>query len=256
MGLVDLTVSLPALLTRPDIRRGGGLARVASASVPTGFPQLDAELPGGGWPTGSLTELLPSHDGIGELRILGPALASLAQAGKRLAWIAPPYLPYAPALAAAEIELERILVVRTRAARDALWAAEQALQSATCGAVLIWPSEVKYVALRRLQLAAERSQAMTVLFRPPSTADEASPAALRLALRTAAGGLAVQILKRRGAVCERPVIVDLARAAPLEGMHKGASTWSSTDEQPFPAVDRPPPAEPAARSADARACHA
>jgi hypothetical protein len=229
------SLSFAALLTRPDIRRGGELARVASASVPTGFPQLDAALPGGGWPTGSLAELLPSHEGIGEVRILGPALAALARAGKRLAWIAPPYLPYAPALAAAGIDLAQVLIVRTRTVRDALWAAEQALHSAACGAVLVWPTAVKYVALRRLQLAAERSQAMTMLFRSPDVASEPSPAVLRLGLHTAAGGLAVQILKRRGAVCERPMLVTL--------------------NQPH-AVDRAPPAEPAARGADARACHA
>jgi len=227
--------SFAALLVRPDIRRGGDLARVASASVSTGFPQLDAALPGSGWPTGSLAELLPSHEGIGELRILGPALATLARAGKRLAWIAPPYLPYAPALAAAGIDLAQVLIVRTRTARDALWAAEQALHSAACGAVLVWPPAVKYVALRRLQLAAERSYAMTMLFRSPDVASEPSPAVLRLGLHTAAGGLAVQILKRRGAVCERPMLVTL--------------------NQPH-AVDRAPPAEPAARGADARACHA
>jgi hypothetical protein len=235
MGLIGPAVSLPALLARPDIRRGGELARVASASVPTGFPQLDAELPGGGWPTGSLAELLPSHEGIGELRILGPALAALARAGKRLAWIAPPHLPYAPALAAAGIDLAQVLIVKTRTARDALWATEQALHSAACGAVLVWPSEVKYAALRRLQLAAERGHAMTMLFRPPDAANEPSPAVLRLALHTAAGGLAVRILKRRGAVCERPMLVKLS--------------------QPN-AVDRAQPAQPAARGVDARACHA
>ena len=235
MGLVDPAVSVSALLARPDIRRGDELARVASASVPTGFPRLDAELPGGGWPTGSLAELLPSHEGIGELRILGPALAALARAGKRLAWIAPPYLPYAPALAAAGIDLAQVLIIKTRTARDALWAAEQALHSAACGAVLVWPTEAKYAALRRLQLAAERGHAMTMLFRPPHAAKEPSPAVLRLGLHTAAGGLAVQIFKRRGAVCERPMLVTL--------------------NQPH-AVDRAPPAEPAARGADARACHA
>jgi hypothetical protein len=254
MGLVDSTVSVSTLLARSDIRRGGEFARVASASVSTGFPQLDAELPGGGWPTGSLAELLPSHEGIGELRILGPALAALARTGKRLAWIAPPYLPYAPALAAAGIDLAQILIVRTRTARDALWAAEQALHSAAFGAVLIWPTEAKYVALRRLQLAAERSQAMTMLFRSPDVASESSPAVLRLALHTAAGGLAVRILKRRGAVCEQPVIVNLAHPSPTEEMHKGAS--SSFSDQLHAAVDRAPPAEPAARGADARACHA
>jgi hypothetical protein len=227
--------SLAALLARPGIRRGGELAQVASASVPTGFPQLDAELPGGGWPTGGLAELLPSHEGIGELRVLGPALAALARAGQRLAWIAPPYLPYAPALAAAGIDLAQVLIVKTRAARDALWAAEQTLASAACGAVLVWPAAAKYVALRRLQLAAERGNALTMLFRPPPAAAEPSPAALRLALYTVAGGLAVRILKRRGAVCERPVVVELNRPH---------------------AVDRAEPSEPAARSADACACHA
>jgi hypothetical protein len=248
--------SFAALLARPDLRRGGELARVASPSVPTGFAQLDAELPGSGWPTGSLTELLPSHEGIGELRILGPALATLARTHQRLAWIAPPYLPYAPALAAAGIDLAQVLIVRTRAARDALWAAEQALHSAACGAVLVWPSAVKYVALRRLQLAAERGRALTILFRPPEVAREPSPAVLRLALHTAAGGLVVRILKRRGAVAERPMLVDLGCSSLTRGIDKGASPPCSSDDEPHAAVDRAPPAEPAARGADARACHA
>jgi hypothetical protein len=120
LSVVAEALPLAALLARPDIRRGDSLARVASPSVPTGFPRLDAELPGGGWPAGSLTELVPAHDGIGELRILGPALARLARAGERLAWIAPPYLPYAPALAAAGIALGQVLIVRALGARRAM----------------------------------------------------------------------------------------------------------------------------------------
>jgi cell division inhibitor SulA/protein ImuA len=236
LSVVAEALPLAALLARTDIRRGCSLARVANPSVPTGFPRLDAELPGGGWPAGSLTEFVPAHDGIGELRILGPALARLARAGERLAWIAPPYLPYAPALVAAGIPLGQVLIVRAHSARDALWAAEQALRSAACGAVLVWPGEAKYAALRRLQLAAESTRAVTLLFRAPRAAAEASPAALRLALDTAAGGIAVRILKRRGAVCARPIAIDLDR--------------------PHAAMDSAVPAEPAARSADARACHA
>lgn len=235
MGLADSGAPLAALLARPDIRRGDALAQVASPSVPTGFTALDAELPGGGWPTGCLTECLPAHEGIGELRILGPALAALSRTGKRLAWIAPPHLPYAPALDAAGIALTQILIVRTAAARDALWAAEQALASAACGAVLVWPGLVKYAALRRLQLAAEKAHALAVLFRPLRAAGEASPAALRLALHTAAGALAVRILKRRGAVCARPVLVNVG--APR-------------------AVDRAVPAEPPARRPYPQPCDA
>jgi len=195
------------LLSHPDLWRASELARVAEPSLPTGFPGLDAEFPGGGWPTGRLTEILPAHEGIGELRLLGSALAGLSAAGKRLAWIAPPHLPYAPALAAAGIELARLIIVRTRTAQEALWAIEQALASHALGAVLAWPGAVGYPQLRRLQLAAEGSRALAVLFRPGKAAAESSPAALRIALASAAGGLAVHILKRRGAPLARPVLL-------------------------------------------------
>lgn len=202
-----------ALLAHPALWRGSELARVAVPSLPTGFTALDAELPGGGWPTASLTEILPAHEGIGELRLLGPALAGLSAAGKRLAWIAPPHRPYAPALAAAGIDLARLVIVRVRTAQETLWAAEQALASRACGAVLAWPGAVRYSELRRLQLAAEASRALAVLFRPQKAGGESSPAVLRVALDTAGGGLAVHILKRRGAPLDRPVLLPADRPA-------------------------------------------
>src|SRR5450830_1609947 len=102
IGIASHASSLPAeLLAYPALRRGSELACVTAPSLPTGFPGLDAELPGGGWPMGKLTEILPAHEGIGELRLLGYALAGLSAAGRRLAWIDPPHRLYAPALAAA-----------------------------------------------------------------------------------------------------------------------------------------------------------
>lgn len=201
--------ALAQLLSHPAIWRGNTLGSVAAPGVPTGFPALDAELPGGGWPAAALTEILPRHEGIGELRILGPALASLSARRRGLAWITPPYLPYAPALQAAGIDPARLLVVRTRSPRETLWAAEQALRSNACGAVLAWPQKIAWPELRRLQLATEGSQALAVLFRPPRAAGEASPAALRLALDTCEGDLAVRILKRRGAVLDKPLLLPL-----------------------------------------------
>jgi len=220
-------------LAHPALWRGSELARVSVPSLTTGFPALDAELPGKGWPTGSLTEILPARVGIGELRLLGSALADLSAADKRLVWIDPPHRPYAPALAAAGIELARLVIVRTRTDRETLWALEQALASRTCGAVLAWPSAVKYPELRRLQLAAEGSRALAVLFRPQQAAVESSPAALRIGLAPAAGGLAVHILKRRGAPLERAILI------------------SSTNFHSY-AVDCSSPAGTATRSAAAR----
>lgn len=198
----------------PGIWRGSELARTACPGLATGFAPLNAELPGGGWPRGALTEILPQHEGIGELRMLGPALAQLAAQGKFIAWITPPYLPYAPALAAAGIDPARVVIVKTAKDSDSLWAAEQALASAACGGVLAWPRDIRYTQLRRLQLAAEGGRCLAVLFRPTQAALEPTPAALRVALATSAGGLALSILKRRGAPLSRPIFLPAFSAPP------------------------------------------
>ncbi len=198
----------------PGIWRGSEFARTGCPGIASGFAALDAELPGGGWPCGALTEILPQHEGIGELRILGAALAQLTSRGKFIAWIAPPYLPYAPALAAAGIALARVVIVKTTKDSDSLWAAEQALGSAACGGVLAWPRDIGYTQLRRLQLAAEGGRCLAVLFRPTQAAREPTPAALRIALATSAGGLALSILKRRGAPLSRPIFLPALSAPP------------------------------------------
>ena len=227
----------------PGIWRGGGFARSACPGIASGYTALDAELPGGGWPCGALTELLPQHQGIGELRILGAALARLAAQGKFIAWIAPPYLPYAPALAAAGIDLARVLMVKTAKDGDTLWAMEQALGSAACGGVLAWPGTVGFTQLRRLQLAAESGRCLAVLFRPPRAAREPSPAALRIALATHQGGLALSILKRRGAPLSRPILLP-ASLAPASGL--------SLPQADTHVVDSAAPAAAAAGSVPAR----
>lgn len=217
--MLDIQLTLPPAAREvpqhPALWRGGDLARMAVPGLSTGFAALDAVLPGGGWPVASITELMPAHEGIGELRLLGPALAALSREQRHLAWIAPPHLPYAPALAAAGIRTTQMVIVRTRSPREALWATEQALRSNACGAVLAWPSrETDYTALRRLQVAAEGSRALAFLFRSPKAASQPSPAVLRLVLDTDAGGLAVTVAKRRGAPLAQPVrIAALSRRA-------------------------------------------
>jgi hypothetical protein len=235
-----LPSSLSSLLDRPDIWRGNTLSRGAAPGIPSGFGQLDAELPGGGWPVGALTEIFPVHEGIGELRLLAPALAAASARGAALAWIAPPYLPYAPALAAAGIDPARLIVVRAVSAKDTLWAIEQALRSNACGAVLAWPQQAKYADLRRLQIAAEGGRAPAFLFRPAATAGDSSPAALRIGLETAHGGLAVRLFKRRGVPLSAPVLLPAMPPSVRVKAHH---------------VDRHPSAPPPARDLFARLVH-
>ena len=152
-------MNLDTVLQRADVWRGGRLGATADA-VASGFAELDTVLPGGGWPRGALTEILMPQHGIGALRLLVPALARLSRDERWVCWVAPPYIPYAPALVGAGIDLSRVLLVHPGAQQDGLWAVEQSLRSGTCSAVLAWPTLDDRTALRRLQLAAEAGDAL------------------------------------------------------------------------------------------------
>ncbi|MDX1432702.1 MAG: translesion DNA synthesis-associated protein ImuA, partial [Gammaproteobacteria bacterium] len=167
-------------------------------TLSTGFAALDAVLPDGGWPMHALTEIVAPREGGGELRLALPALATLATRGRWLAWVGPPYVPYAPALAAAGVVLERLLWIRSVSPAEQLWSAEQALRSGACGAVLVWPSRAQPRGLRRLQLAAEDGRAWALVFRGEAPPGEATPASLRLRVAPSARGLAVEVQKCRG----------------------------------------------------------
>jgi cell division inhibitor SulA/protein ImuA len=201
-----------ALPLQHQLWRGDALARVSLRSEPSGYPALDTILPGGGWPRGALTEVLLEHPGQGELQLLLPALVRITRAGGWVAWIDPPYLPYAPALAQAGVQLSRLVLVRA-AAQEALWAAEQALAAGVNA--LCWPAQLNERAGRRLQLAAERGRAWAVALRPGAATAQASPAALRLHLRAQAEQLWVRVLKRRGPTLSEAIVLPhvMARAA-------------------------------------------
>ena len=100
--------------------------------------------------------------------------------GRRLIWVAPPWVPYAPALSAAGIDLSRLLIVRAEATEEILWATEQSLRSGNCAAVLSWSASAPVAALRRLQLAASEGGTFGVIFRPADAMDNPSPAAVRM----------------------------------------------------------------------------
>ncbi|HEY3787080.1 MAG TPA: hypothetical protein VGL55_17555 [Steroidobacteraceae bacterium] len=223
---------LSRLLEHPAIWRGVSAARMEV--LPTGFRALDERLPGGGWPRTGLIEILVSRFGIGELSLLLPALAALTRRpmARWCLWAVPAFPgssfspqtsespfppaqdsvhhcllePFAPALVAHGIALERVLMVRAPVSsprahsRGTLWALEQSLGSGACDMAMAWARGPRAREIRRLQLAAERGRALGVLFRPLRAATEASYAILRMKLESAASGLRVTLLKSRGGV--------------------------------------------------------
>ena len=193
-------------MENPRVWRGRDQAG-QKAGLASGYPELDRHLPGGGWPSASLTEILTTQYGIGELRLLMPALSVLSREIPPqqdfsepgwIAWVAPPFQPYPPALQQRGIDLSRMLIVRPKNAGEILWSAEQALSSGTCAAVLLWPEMLDDQGSRRLQLAAEKGRSWAIAFRPLAARREPSAAALRLELHSSAQGTRVHILKSRG----------------------------------------------------------
>ncbi len=220
-----MATALAALLAHPAIWRGNDVAPEPSA-LPSGFAGLDAVLPGHGWPQAALTELLVEREGIGEIRLTLPALARVMAARRDVVWIAPPHQPYAPALAAAGLDLARLYVVTCKTPQEALWAFEQALRAPECGAAFAWLATHDERVLRRLQVAARDGRTWGALWRRPGQRGSATTAPLRLALARQDGRLAVRVLKRRGVDLPQPVLLALEAdmpSLPVVGREAAAS---------------------------------
>ena len=202
----------------PDLWLGHQLGRSGAQALASGFAQLDAELPGGGWPRGALSELLLAHPGVGEIRLLAPALVATQRAGRLVMLFDPP-----AALAGLGFAVDELLVVETRS--DSLWALEQALKSGHVGAIVAWlPQRLRAERLRRLQLAAHRHDGVAFGLRETAAAARPTAAPLRVALH--AGGadrVRLRILKRRGPALESPLELELPSELSAAARRRSAS---------------------------------
>ncbi len=166
----------------------------------SGFDQLDQQLPHHGWPQGEITEVLYHNHGVGELQLLLPALAKLSQQKRWIIWIAPPFMPNAPALQQHGIDISKLLIVRPQQCRDIHWTIEQALKSGCCSAVLAWVDQLELSTSRRLKLAAAQGDSLSYIFRPSQQQQNSSAATVRLALHPGKNKQQINyhLLKRRG----------------------------------------------------------
>lgn len=197
----------------------------------TGYATLDAQLQQGGWPLGSTLELLSDGCGLGAMGLFLPAMEHLSEQGRWQVFIAPPYIPYAPLLAARGIDTRQILLVHPRNRQDLLWATEQALRSTTCSAVFSWlgAHEYRYGDLRKLQLAAASSDSLGVLFRANQAGHNHAPASLRLQMREYRK---VHILKQRGGNQSVDVALSPAEDVPQQPQLWELPSWPINNTLP------------------------
>lgn len=196
---VSVMSLLHTLTQRGQLWSGNDWRTARIAASPSGYAELDAELPGGGWPLGAVTEVLYTRPGQGELRLLLPYLARQSREDQRWqVWFNPPFRPYAPGLAYWGMALERLLLCQAQRSDDLLWSLEQCLVTGGSQSLVAWVDQLDKTRMRRLQLAAEKSRIPVFLLRSERCSQQPSVAALRLKLSSPeADRLDVQILKRR-----------------------------------------------------------
>lgn len=171
----------------------------------SGHPALDAELPGGGWPCGALTELLQPQPGWLEWRLLGPVCRAVAAEGRPVLLIGPPQVPHLPGLG---LPPEALVWVQARTPAERLWCTEQLLRSGAAALLLVWLPQARPEQLRRLQVAAEAGEALVFACRPLTARMLSSPAPLRLQARLDLDwAVRLQIFKRRGPLHEGELVL-------------------------------------------------
>jgi protein ImuA len=205
----------------PDVWRSEDLA-VQEAVIPTGHASLDMQLPGGGWPVGSLVEILQAQPGQHAWQLLLPALAqALVKKTGPAVLVGAPHEPFGPSLQAQGLPAERLLWVRAAKPAPRLWSAEQALRCADVGAVLAGLPQARSPELRRLHLAAHQHGKLLFVFRGLPARQEASPARLRLQVE-GTHDMQVEVFKRQGPPLQAPVTLPAhpARLAALLAARK------------------------------------
>jgi protein ImuA len=199
----------PPLPTRPALPaaveaalwHGHEIGAPITAVVASGFEELDRELPGGGWPCQSLTELLQAQPAVLEWRVLAPALRAITANQKTIVVVAPPLPPHMPGLQQIGLDERQFIWVDAKTPAHKLWSVEQLLKANACGALVAWLDQVRPEQIRRLQVCAHRFEGLAFICRPEVARHEASAAPLRVHASLGQDWqLQVQVLKRRGPV--------------------------------------------------------
>jgi protein ImuA len=185
-----------------------------SSPIHPGIADIADWLPQGSLAAGSLVELLPLAEGAGALTL---ALFMARQAcGEQKVLVIVDHQGrfYPPAAACRGIDLDRLIVVHPRTARDAGLAVDQSLRASAVGSVICWQDRLTTAAFRRLQLATEMGGGLGVLLRPVTAQRSPSFAALRilvtpLASNDAARRIQLDLLRCRGGKTGQATILEI-----------------------------------------------
>lgn len=242
------SVLLQQLLARRDTWRGCDPDACRRVGRSTGFNDLDRLL-NGGWPEHGLVEWLCPLPCPPLLHLLLPVLAGDEPGARIIA--NPPARPSAPALAAAGVPLEHLLILQSGNRAGLLHACFEAVASDALSVLALWApgGALPTGTLRRLHLGAQQGRCLLILARPLRAARQPSPAPLRLVLGCPSPGeLAITVHKqpgdRPGGRCRLTLLPEHLRRAPPACVTLPTLTRRPAAALPPPAPLMTPRAEP------------
>jgi protein ImuA len=181
------------------IWRGTELGSPVNKVVSSGFPALDAELPGAGWPCHCLTEILQPQPTVVEWRLLAPAIREVVAAGGNIVVVGPPKSPHLPGLRHVGLDERHLIWIQAETPAERLWVTEQLVKANAAGLLVSWLPQARQEQIRRLQVCAQACDGPVFLCRPAAAEHEPSAAALRVQLRFGLDWeLHIHLLKRKG----------------------------------------------------------
>lgn len=220
----------------PSLWRASQLARPVGRVIASGIQALDAELPGGGWAEGSVSELIVKQPGIGELSMLRGALDAAVHRNRPIWLVGCPFAPNGPELARIGLA-KHVRWVKTESPADAQWACETILRSNALGALVAWLPRARPEGIRRLQGLVAATDALVFAIRSASAANDASASPLRIALEPAPGGFVrTQILKRRGPAASNTLL--FGSLSHLSGISGGSRIQAQPNPETSQGKDR------------------
>jgi protein ImuA len=169
-------------------------------ACPTGWPAVDAVLPGGGLLEGALHEIHAPDPADGAAMGFATRLIGRFQArmlGQAVLWTSCRADLFAPGLHTAGVDPARLLIARCRDSDELLFTFEEGLKSKALSAVFGEIGELDFALSRRLQLAAAETGTTLVLLRPARFGGEPSAAVTRWRAVSTPGGWTLTLFRCR-----------------------------------------------------------
>ena len=210
-----MTVTLQNLRDRIARIEGFSPPRVAR-TCPTGWPAVDAVLPGGGLMQGAVHEIHSPDPADGAaMGFIGRLLTRFqaAMPAQHIVWASCRPDLFGPGLKAAGLDPARLLFVHAQASSALTFSLEESCKYKSVGSIVADIGDIDFSVSRRLQIAAAETGKTLLLLQPARLMDQPSAAVTRWHATSESGGVwSLALFRCRGG---RPTQWLLRGAEPL-----------------------------------------